>query len=115
MFIAGCVIGSIVGGITGVVMMCLVVTGKREDEQMERLLSEKKKERKHLLFTDSSGKELFCLPDGESIRLTAGDGECQVCICQYEDEDHMLVDGQMWQMQEFAQKMEKQGIVYSPA
>lgn len=96
-------------------MMCLVVTGKREDEQMARLLQDKKQERKLICFIDSRERELFWLPDGESIQLTAGDGERQACICRYEDEGHMWVNDRLWQMREFAQHMEKQGIVYSPA
>lgn len=108
-------VGSILGGMAGVVMMCLVITGKREDEQMARLLSEKKQEKKVICFTDSSARELFWLPDGESIQLTAGDGEHQACVCQYEDEDHIRVNGRLWQMQEFARQMEKRRIVYTPA
>lgn len=95
-------------------MMCLVVAGKREDEQITRLLSDKKRKRKLICFMDSREKELFRLFDGESIQMTAGDGMHQVSICQYEDEDHMRVDGRLWQMQEFARQMEKRGIVYAP-
>lgn len=114
MFIAGCIVGSMVGGLTGVFMMCLVVAGKREDEQMARLLQDQKRERKLICFTDSGERELFWLPDGESIQLTAGDGERQACICRYEDEGHMWVNDRLWQMKEFARQMEKRGITYHP-
>lgn len=114
MFIAGCVVGSVVGGLAGVFMICLVVTGKKEDEQMASLISEKDQEKDRICFIDSKAKELFWIFDGGSIQLTAGNGEHQSCICHYEDKEHVRINGQLWQMQEFARQMEERGIVYTP-
>lgn len=115
MFIITFMAGATAGSLVGIVMMCLMITGKREDEQIARLSEKKRTKSIHLLhFKDSKGKDLFTLPDGESIQLTCHAGDSQVCICRYLDEEHLLIDGKKWNLQEFAEAMEQRGIRYAP-
>lgn len=113
------VIGIVVGCCVGVFSMCILVTGKRADEAMEeetkRLpVLQLPDKRACIRFCNSRNQELFCIPDGGSIVLVSGDGDMYVSLCRYLDENHVSVDGQEWQMQEFAKQMEKRGIQYSP-
>lgn len=115
MGIAGFVAGSIVGGITGIIMMCLAIAAKREDEQFEKLhLNIQINMDRCIRFCDSRKKELFCLPDGASLKLICGTGDSQTSLCHYLDEEHMLIDGRKWSRQEFAEQMEKRGICFAP-
>lgn len=114
MFIAGFVIGMVLGGLAGVFTICMVIAGKRADEQREYLLSGKGQSRKKIRFVDGNAQEFFSILDGEYIQMTAGDGERQISRCHYEDRNHVRIDGQLWQLQEFAKQMEMQGIFYTP-
>lgn len=115
-FIAGVFVGSV----CAIVTMCVMITGKRAEEGMERM--KPKEARRPLLmdksncihFLNSKKEELFCIPDGGSIELAAGDGESKVSICHYLDAEHAEIDGIKWQMEEFAIKMEQRGITYVP-
>lgn len=65
-------------------------------------------------FVDSRNRELFQIPDGGIIRRFYGNGDSSCGICRYMDADHVNIDGQCFTLLEFAQKMERNGIVYFP-
>ena len=71
-------------------------------------------EKKRIHFVDAFNGELFSIADGEGIQLTSGDGEAQVAICRYLDENHMKIDKKVWQIQEFARRMQEIGITFAP-
>lgn len=115
-FIAGVLVGSI----TAIVWMCMVITGKRADEGMERYEQQRKgkpllmDKRNCICFVNSQQEELFCIPDGGCIELVSGDGARQISICRYLDVEHATIDGIRWQMAAFAVRMEERGITYAP-
>ena len=113
MLLAG-VIGVVAGNIMGGVLMCLMVTGKREDGMMERYSLQMQECRKKIRFPDNRRREAFSILDGDSIQLTAPDGECQTGICRYVDEEHASINGREWNLKDFAEQMEQRGIVFTP-
>jgi len=114
MSIASLAVGVVVGNVMGVVLMCLMVTGKRADADMERIRLQRPDCKKQIRFKDSDNRTVFLIPDGESIELTAPNGEKQTGICRYIDEDIACINGSEWNMQDFARQMEQRGIVYAP-
>ena len=117
MFILGMVIGVTGGTAVGVVLICCLIAGKREDMQMEQMQEEdmeQRRQNKCIRFLDVQGKEIFHIFDGESLYLTAGDGANHVCTCRYVDQDHIEVDGKEWKILDVARRMHEIGISYTP-
>lgn len=63
-------------------------------------------------FVDSQGKKLFEIWNGECVELIYEDGSYYIGICSYVDELHFKLDGQLWDLLDFAKKMEQNGITY---
>lgn len=114
--------GAMVGGCFGVIITCLAVAGKRADEECGFIFEERYQPapvpprlNEHTIqFTDSDGACLFGISDGDCIRLTFGNGESMAALCRYEDQDHVEIDGRLWEMKEFARQMQERGITVSP-
>lgn len=70
---------------------------------------------RQICFTDSSGKELFSIPDGSFIKMVYGNGDEHFALCRYLDEAHAKIDGVDYPIREFAQRMERNKISYDPA
>ena len=113
MFGIGMAVGCVFGGTVGVIFTALAVAGKREDEQMAALF-EKERYKRKICFLDKNANRLFSIPDGGYLELAAGNGEKQICICNYVDDDHMKISGTLWQALDFAKQMEGRGIAYRP-
>ena len=77
MFFAGMALGIVAGVAFGIGIMCCVVAGKQEDQQMEqiRVRRQKKGERKTIHFRDREGIEI--LPFGWGMSLHDGRGRNQ--------------------------------------
>lgn len=73
------------------------------------------REEKKIRFTDSRGRELFTLPDGGLLQMTYGNGEDYFALCYYMDDSRVSIDGKVYNILEFARRMEKNGIDYTPA
>ena len=69
---------------------------------------------KMICFTDSRGKPLFYLPDGEILRLDDESGESSCALCRYIDEEQVEMDGRCLNIRQFAKQMERNGIRYRP-
>ena len=65
-------------------------------------------------FITSDYKELFRLPDGESIVITLDTGERLDRSCRYIDETHLEVGNNLYHICEFAEMMERNGNTYAP-
>lgn len=65
-----------------------------------------------ICFVDGQGKELFEILDDACIQLMYGDGSYYIGICRYVDDLHFKLDGTLWNLQDFAEKMEQNGIIY---
>ena len=81
MFFAGMAFGTMAGAAFGIGLMCCVVAGKREDQQMEqmRIRRQKQGEPKQIQFRDMEGIERFYLLDGErnsSVRWSVEESRC---------------------------------------
>lgn len=111
MLIAGFA-GIVIGNIMGVVLMCVLVTGKRADEQMD--LCRPQREERQIQFKDIQNQVLFSIPDGTCIELAAPNGEKQTGICRYIDEDNARINDREWELLDFAKQMHKRGILYTP-
>jgi hypothetical protein len=75
-------------------------------------------EHKSVQFIDSDYRELFRIPDGESIRITypPDDGrEPKTRACKYIDPYHLRVGNEDYHICEFAEAMERLGAKYEPA
>lgn len=68
-----------------------------------------------ICFTDSQGNSLFAIPDGGVIRLCYGNGEEAFAICRYLDKDHAEIDGVSYALSDYAKRMERNQIHFSPA
>jgi hypothetical protein len=92
--------------------------GLEEKPLPERDAPESVPERKLIRFIDSDYRELFQIPDGESIRITylPGDGREPVeRECKFYDEYHFSVKGGgMYHICQFAESMERLGARYEP-
>lgn len=71
-------------------------------------------EEKRIRFLDSQGEERFHISTGGIIKMLYGNGDSYYGICHYIDENHMEMDGMIWEIHRFAEKMEKNGIFYEP-
>ena len=94
MFFAGMALGAMAGAAFGIGLMCCVVAGKREDQQMEqmRIRRQKQGEPKQIQFRDMEGTK----------RLV------------FVDEKQVDVNGQVWEIGEFLWQMERRGIQVYP-
>ena len=74
MFFAGMALGAMAGAAFGIGLMCCVVAGKREDQQMEqmRIRRQKQGEPKQIQFRDMEGTKRFILLDGEVLSHSDG-------------------------------------------
>ena len=89
MFFAGMALGIVAGAAFGIGIMCCVVAGKQEDQQMEqmRIRRQKQGEPKTIHFRDREGIERFSLLDGECLCMMAEDGtkaDWALLLCGWE-------------------------------
>lgn len=100
MFFAGMALGIVAGAAFGIGIMCCVVAGKQEDQQMEqmRIRRQKKGELKTIHFRDREGIERFSLSDGESLCMMAEDGTKEIGLCRFVDGKQVDVNGQIWEI-----------------
>lgn len=116
MFIAGCIFGLLVGSLLGILYVCMLMNGTADDELATRVRPpEPLPKKKMIRFTDSQSRELFRIPDGGCICLISLCGYRQKCLCFYEGEDHVRINGKLWHMQAFARDMEARQIAYMAA
>ena len=108
--------GAMAGAAFGIGLMCCVVAGKREDQQMEqmRIRRQKQGEPKQIQFRDMEGTKRFILLDGESLCMMAEDGTKEIGLCRFVDEKQVDVNGQVWEIGEFLWQMERRGIQVYP-
>ncbi len=66
-------------------------------------------------FVNSKNEKIFEIPDGGAIKLISENGDSYYALCQRVDECHAKIDGIKWHLQEYAQAMEKRGIIFMPA
>lgn len=71
-------------------------------------------EKKEIVFTDSSDKELFRISDGSFLKQTYGNGETNYAFCRYVDSETMKLDGHDVEIRQFVQRMEHNGIDIGP-
>lgn len=67
---------------------------------------------KGIRFIDPNYKELFRIPDGDKIRITAPDGKSRDCVCRYIDDCHVEVNCgfdnlNLYHICQFAELMER--------
>lgn len=114
--------GAMIGGCFGVMFTCLVIAGKRADEECGIVAEERylpalvppRLDEHFIQFTNPDGVCLFVVPDGDSIRLMFGNGDSVSALCRYVDQDHAEIDGRQWQIKEFARQMQERGITVLP-
>ena len=70
--------------------------------------------RSDIRFIDSHYKDLFRLPDGDSVRITLASGEKADRPCRYIDQTHVEVGSNLYHICEFAERMEAMGNTYKP-
>lgn len=63
---------------------------------------------------DSSYNDLFRIPDGENIVLLTMAGERRILSCKYIDEYHAQIGDSTLHICQFAEIMERNGVVYFP-
>lgn len=68
-----------------------------------------------ICFTDSQGNALFTIPDGGMIKLVYGNGDENYAICRCQDNDHAEIDGVSYALTDFAKRMERNQISFTPA
>lgn len=73
-----------------------------------------KNARQGIRFVDLHYHELFRIPDGGSIVVTAAWGEKSERICRYIDEYHTEVGSTLYHICEFAERMNRNGAAYEP-
>lgn len=73
------------------------------------------KRENNICFTDSGGKVLFSIPDGGFLRLFYGNGDDGFALCHYQDKGHAEIDGVSYALTDFAKRMERNQISFSPA
>ena len=65
--------------------------------------------RRGIRFINPHYKELFRIPDGDSIRISYPDGSHKDRTCRYIDDSHLEVDSNLYHICEFAEIMEGNG------
>lgn len=69
---------------------------------------------KNIRSIDSHYNTLFFVPDGGNVVLTYSDGEKLIRLCEYLDDYHVRIGGNVYHICEFAEKMERNGTTYAP-
>ena len=72
-------------------------------------------EAQQICFTDSTGMELFSLPDNGVLCLFYGNGDTHFSLCWFLDQTHAEINGVKYTVQEFARRMEHNKISFAPA
>lgn len=83
----------------------------------EMLEQHMKKAARGICFLDTSGKERFRIPDGDSIRVTRPDGSHSDHTCRYIDENRAEIGygvDNLYHMAQFAEWMARNGNTYVP-
>ena len=65
-------------------------------------------------FKDANYRELFRIPDGGSIVITTAWGEKIEQACRYIDDTHCEVGSNVFHVDEFAERMARNGSTYAP-
>lgn len=65
-------------------------------------------------FITPNYREKFRIVDGDSIRMTFPSGETQDRVCRYVDETHLEVGNNLYHICEFAERMQRSGILVIP-
>lgn len=65
-------------------------------------------------FIDSDYNTLFTVPDGGHIVRTGLDGRQDVLLCEYIDDCHTRIGGDIYHIRQFAELQEQRSIVYAP-
>ena len=65
-------------------------------------------------FKDANYRELFKIPDGGSIVITTAWGEKIEQACRYIDDTHCEVGSNVFHVDEFAERMARNGATYAP-
>ena len=65
-------------------------------------------------FITPDYKEIFCIPDGDKVRITMSDGETADRTCHYIDDYHLEVGNNLYHICEFAERMEQAGNTVVP-
>lgn len=65
-------------------------------------------------FITPNYREKFRIVDGDSIRMTFPSGETQDRVCRYVDETHLEVGNNLYHICEFAERMQRSGILVVP-
>ena len=73
-----------------------------------------KKAEKGIRFIDSRYNQLFRIADGGRIKLEYPDGKSDIKICRFIDEYHVEVGITLFHICEFAERMEKSDVKYTP-
>ena len=72
------------------------------------------KAKQGIRFKDADYKEIFRIPDGASIVITTDRGEKMERACRYIDETHCKVGNNLFHIDDFAERMERNGSTYAP-
>ena len=86
---------------------CSCYEGKRLDEHIRRA-------ERGIRFVDYDGEDLFRIPDGEKIVVTTKLNEAIEHKCRYIDDEHVQVGSNLYHINEFEEKMHRNGAVYRP-
>lgn len=73
-----------------------------------------KRAEKGICFITPDYKELFCVPDGDKIRITQSDGTHIDRTCRYIDEYHLEVGNGLYHICQLAELMERNGSTIIP-
>lgn len=73
------------------------------------------KRENNICFTDSVGNALFTILDGGFLRLFYGNGDDSFALCRYQDKDHAEIGGVSYALTDFAKRMERNQISFTPA
>lgn len=73
-----------------------------------------KRAEKGIRFITPDYKELFCVPDGDKIRITQSDGTHIDRTCRYIDEYHLEVGNSLYHICQLAELMERNGSTIIP-
>lgn len=65
-------------------------------------------------FVTPNYRGKFRIADGDSIRMTFPSGETQNRVCRYVDETHLEVGNNLYHICEFAERMQRSGILVIP-
>ena len=65
-------------------------------------------------FKDANYREIFRIPDGSNIVITTAWGEKIEQACRYIDDTHCEVGSNVFHVDEFAERMARNGATYAP-